>query len=509
MYSKLHTCILQGLIGTAVDVEGHLSNGLPQFSIVGLPDTSIKESKERVRSAIINSGFRFPVARITINLSPAGVRKEGSQLDLSIALAILAAEGTITDEVDPHCAFLGELNLNGDLVGVPGLLPMAISLAEEGFNRVVVPKANISECEGLSNIELIPANSLSEVVAYLNKELEIHPMPIAPFVVRQENAYDVDFSEIHGQKNLKRAMEVAAAGHHNLLIIGPPGSGKTMAAKRMPTILPDLTFDESIESTKIYSVSNLLKQEGLLHTRPFRAPHHTASAASLIGGGTTPKPGEVSLAHNGVLFLDEFPEFPKHVIEALRQPLEDGIVTISRANAQITYPSDFILLASMNPCPCGYYGDEKHECKCSLREIQRYIGKISHPILDRIDLHVEVKAVPFDDLQKPTEEETSEEIRARVEAAHRIQHERYEGENVRYNSGLGNRLIKKYIVLGDGEKDLLKKAYDTYHFSARSMNKILKIARTIADLAGKEQIERMHLLEAIRFRSLDDKYWNI
>lgn len=509
MYSKLHTCILQGLIGTAVDVEGHLSNGLPQFSIVGLPDTSIKESKERVRSAIINSGFRFPVARITINLSPAGVRKEGSQLDLSIALAILAAEGTITDEVDPHCAFLGELNLNGDLVGVPGLLPMAISLAEEGFQRVVVPKANISECEGLSNIELIPANSLSEVVAYLNKELEIHPMPIAPFVVRQENAYDVDFSEIHGQKNLKRAMEVAAAGHHNLLIIGPPGSGKTMAAKRMPTILPDLTFDESIESTKIYSVSNLLKQEGLLHTRPFRAPHHTASAASLIGGGTTPKPGEVSLAHNGVLFLDEFPEFPKHVIEALRQPLEDGIVTISRANAQITYPSDFILLASMNPCPCGYYGDEKHECKCSLTEIQRYIGKISHPILDRIDLHVEVKAVPFDDLQKPTEEESSEEIRARVEAAHRIQHERYEGENVRYNSGLGNRLIKKYIVLGDGEKDLLRKAYDTYHFSARSMNKILKIARTIADLAGKEQIERMHLLEAIRFRSLDDKYWNI
>ena len=509
MYSKLHTCILQGLIGTAVDVEGHLSNGLPQFSIVGLPDTSIKESKERVRSAIINSGFRFPVARITINLSPAGVRKEGSQLDLSIALAILAAEGTITDEVDPYCAFLGELNLNGDLVGVPGLLPMAISLAEEGFRRVVVPKANISECEGLSNIELIPANSLSEVVAYLNKELEIHPMPIAPFVVRQENAYDVDFSEIHGQKNLKRAMEVAAAGHHNLLIIGPPGSGKTMAAKRMPTILPDLTFDESIESTKIYSVSNLLKQEGLLHTRPFRAPHHTASAASLIGGGTTPKPGEVSLAHNGVLFLDEFPEFPKHVIEALRQPLEDGIVTISRANAQITYPSDFILLASMNPCPCGYYGDEKHECKCSLMEIQRYIGKISHPILDRIDLHVEVKAVPFDDLQKPTEEETSEEIRARVEAAHRIQHERYEGENVRYNSGLGNRLIKKYIVLGDGEKDLLRKAYDTYHFSARSMNKILKIARTIADLAGKDQIERMHLLEAIRFRSLDDKYWNI
>lgn len=509
MYSKLHTCILQGLSGTAVDVEGHLSNGLPQFSIVGLPDTSIKESKERVRSAIINSGFRFPVARITINLSPAGVRKEGSQLDLSIALAILAAEGTIADEMDPHCAFLGELNLNGDLVGVPGLLPMAISLAEDGFHRVIIPKSNINECVGLSNIELIPVNSLSEVVAYLNKELDISPMAVEPFVVRQENTYDVDFSEIHGQKNLKRAMEVAAAGHHNLLIIGPPGSGKTMAAKRMPTILPDLTFNESIESTKIYSVSNLLKHEGLLHTRPFRAPHHTASAASLIGGGTTPKPGEVSLAHNGVLFLDEFPEFPKHVIEALRQPLEDGIVTISRANAQITYPSDFILLASMNPCPCGYYGDEKHECKCSLREIQRYIGKISHPILDRIDLHVEVKAVPFDDLQKSTEEETSKEIRARVEAAHRIQHERYDGESVRYNSRLGNRLIKKYIILGAGEKDLLRMAYETYHFSARSVNKILKIARTIADLAGKEQIERIHLLEAIRFRSLDDKYWNI
>lgn len=506
MYSKIITAILQGLNGYAVDVEGHLSNGLPAFNIVGLPDTAIKESKERVRSAIQNSGFRFPVARITINLSPANLRKEGSQLDLSIAISILSASGAIIQSVSSKTAFIGELALSGEIVGVPGTLPMAIALEEMGFEYLVLPEDNTEECSGLKKLKIIPVNHLTQVVQYLNQDIDITPIKNKECVFSEEIQYNVDFSDIRGQETLKRAMEIAAAGHHNILIVGPPGSGKTMAAKRMPTILPALTFEESMECTKIYSVGGMLK--GLIQTRPFRSPHHTSSAVALIGGGTYPKPGEVSLAHNGILFLDEFPEFQKQVIEALRQPIEDREVTISRANARFTYPSDFLLVASMNPCRCGYFGDETHECKCSASDIQRYLGKISHPILDRIDIHTEVKAVPYDELQaKSSEGMSSAQMRARVIAARNVQRERYKNENIHFNSQLNHTMLKKYVPLSSSMDRILRLAFERYKFSARSLNKILKLTLTIADLEENAIIEEKHLLEAIRFRVGGQKYW--
>ena len=508
MYSKIYTCFLEGLQGYKVEVEADIARGLQAFNIVGLADVSIKEAKERVRSAITNSGFKFPVGRITINLAPANLKKEGSQLDISIAISILTAYGTIIKEPKDNIAFIGELALDGRLMSVDGALPMAISLKEMGFEKIIVPVDNKEECSLVKGVDIIPVDNLTNLVDYLNENIDIEPFNEDVFSdFEEEVEYDIDFSEIKGQKSLKRAMEIAAAGEHNLLMIGPPGAGKTMAAMRLPTILPPLDFEESMECTKIYSVSGELKENRLVKKRPFRAPHHTSSSVSIIGGGRIPKPGEISLAHNGALFLDELPEFPKSTIEVLRQPLEEKTITISRANATLTYPANFLFIAGANPCPCGYYGSEEHECTCSASQIQRYLGKISRPILDRIDIHVDVKPVKLKDLRDKTPEEPSKDIRERVVKARNIQRERFKGEKTKTNGQMNNRLIKKYVKLDDNLNELLEAAYQKYKFSARSINKILKLCRTIADLDGSEDIKEKHLLEAIRFRTVDTKYW--
>ncbi len=508
MYSKIYTCFLEGLQGYKVEVEADIARGLQAFNIVGLADVSIKEAKERVRSAITNSGFKFPLGRITINLAPANLKKEGSQLDISIGVAILTAHGTVIKEPEEDISFIGELSLDGRLMAVDGALPMAISLKEMGFKRVVVPEENKEECSLVKGIDIIPVENLSQLVDYLNEKVQIEPFNDDVFKdFHQEDDYEIDFSEIKGQSNLKRAMEIAAAGEHNLLMIGPPGAGKTMAAMRLPTILPPLDFDESMECTKIYSVSGELKENKLITKRPFRAPHHTSSSVSIIGGGRIPKPGEISLAHNGALFLDELPEFPKSTIEVLRQPLEEKTITISRANATLTYPANFLFVAGANPCPCGYFGSEDHECNCSAFQIKRYLGKISRPILDRIDIHVDVKPVKLKDLRDNTKEESSSEIRKRVVATRKMQKERFDKEKIKTNGQMNNRLIKKYVKLSKDLDELLESAYEKYKFSARSINKILKLCRTIADLDNSQEILEKHLLEAIRFRTVDTKYW--
>ena len=507
MYSKINTCVLQGLSGSIIEVESDLSRGLPVFNIVGLPDISIKESKERVRTAIKNSGYEFPLNRITINLAPANLKKEGSQMDLAIAIGILKSSGVIVNNDIDDMTFIGELSLDGKINPIEGALPMVISMRESNIRKCIIPFENSQECSVILDMEIIPVESLSQVVDYLNKEVTIEPYKRVLNTMPPKEKHEFDFSEIKGQAGLKRALEVAAAGSHNLFIIGPPGSGKTMAARRLPTIMPSLTFEEAIEVTKIYSISGLLKSNSLIKERPFRAPHHTASAASLIGGGRIPKPGEISLAHNGVLFLDELPEFQKNVLEVLRQPLEDGSITISRANASLSYPAKFMFIASMNPCPCGYYGDPLHQCTCTQGSIDRYLGKISNPLLDRIDIHIEVAPVEYKDLMEETMEESSAQIRERVEMAREIQNIRYKDNNIFSNSQISNKDITKYCNLKSSSEQIMSMAFEKYKFSARTYNKLLKVSRTIADLDGKASIEDSHILEAIRYRTLDNKYW--
>jgi len=505
VYSKLKTCVLQGLNGHIVDVETDLSRGLPAFNIVGLPDTAIKESKERVRSAIKNSGYEFPLNRITINLAPANLKKDGSQMDLSIAIGILAA-AEIVNLPDANCIYLGELSLDGTINPIIGALPMIISMREYGINKFIIPELNKDECAIIEDVDIIPVANLKQVCDFLNGKIVIEAYKGEIYSCDSISS-NIDFSDIKGQEGLKRAMQIAAAGSHNMLIVGPPGSGKTMSARRLPTILPSLNIEESIEVTKIYSIAGLLTNNKLITERPFRAPHHSSSGIAIIGGGKIPKPGEVSLAHRGVLFFDELPEFQKNVLEVLRQPLEDGFVHISRVNASLTYPSNFMFIASMNPCPCGNLGDPFHQCTCSQTSIEKYLNKISHPLLDRIDIHIEVLPVNYSDLSKESKEISSSDLKNTVEQARLIQQNRNSTKATIYNANLSNKEIKSICKLSKSAELLMRKAFEKYKFSARSYNKILKVARTIADLDYKDIIEDYHLSEAIRYRSLDIKYW--
>ncbi len=503
MLAIVHSGTLQGVDGLSVEVEVDLALGLPVFNTVGLPDSSVRESRDRVKAAIKNSGYDLPPRKITVNLAPADVKKAGAGFDLPIALGILAAsELFVPEKLKDYCV-LGELSLDGAVRGVPGILPLTLNARVQGLKGIIVPDTNKHEAAVVNGIDVIGVSSLHQAVEFLASELDIDPIAVNhDELLNGSRTTEVDFQDVKGQEHVKRALEIAASGGHNVALAGPPGSGKTMLARRFATILPDMSFEEALETTKIYSIAGKLSTNTpLISSRPFRAPHHTITDAGLIGGGTIPRPGEVSMAHNGVLFLDELPEFKKHVLEVLRQPLESGDVNITRANQSMNFPSRFVLVVASNPCPCGYYGDKVRECNCTPTQIQRYSSKVSGPLLDRIDLHLEVGAVAFKDMNDERKGESSETIKARVDKSRKIQEDRYsESRNIFCNAQMGTGDIEKYCALDAPSLKLLERSVEKLGLSARAYHRILKIARTIADMDSKESLELSHVAEAVQYR---------
>ena len=507
MLAKIKSCALDGLVGYDVDVEVDINSGLPGYELVGLASTATKESKERVRSAIKNSGYFYPTKRITVNLAPADTKKEGPSFDLPIALGLLVASGQIESKKYKDFVFIGELSLDGQIRHVNGIMPLLISALQNGEKRFIVPKDNEREASYIDGIEVYALETLRQAVDFLQGE-EISPVETSNYQSAcQNHGYGIDFADVKGQTVAKRALEIAVAGGHNVLMIGPPGAGKTMLAKCVPTIMPEMTFEEAVEVTKVHSVAGILDSGvGIVTTRPFRTPHHTTTVPALIGGGTKAKPGEVSLANHGVLFLDEMPEYSRHALETLRQPLEDRKVTVSRVSQTVEYPANFMLIASMNPCPCGNFGSKTQICRCTPQQIHNYFAKLSGPLMDRIDLQIEVDNITFDEFRTKAEAESSATIKARINAVRDIQRKRFEKDGILTNAEMTTAQINKYCKIDKDSERLLSKAFERLNLSARGTTRILKVARTIADMDGAENIESKHIAEAIGYRGLDRKY---